>query len=324
MRVLIMGGTTFVSKQSAIHFINKGDEVTIVTRGKKKVDYEGIFEHISLDRHEESELKQLKDKEFDVVIDVSAYTEDDVKSLVENINLENLKRYIFVSSGAVYNPRLDKAMNENDQRGHNEEFGTYGYNKFLAEEYLFSLYKNKDFPMVIVRPTYLYGEDNIIYRESYFFQMLENNREIPVPNSNSKTQFIYIKDLMRIFDDLIKNDSVCGEAFNVTNPTILTFKEMVEEIANAINIQPKITSVDYEVKFVERDFFPYKDVTYILSTDKLKKFGIYVPDTSFKDGIEKTYKWYKESGVEINDEKMNKQEEVILFSKNKEELTKSL
>lgn len=310
MKILVMGGTSFVSKNTAVHYIEKGHEVTILTRGQKKVDYEGLKEHIIADRKNLESLKQLTGKKFDVVFDVSAYDMTDMENFFEVLEKDNLKKYIFVSSGAVYNPSEETEMDENHQRGKNINWGSYGENKYLIEEFLFKKYREEGLPVSIVRPTYLYGEDNILYREYYFFKSIREGQLIPIPDSNSRTQFIYIKDLMKIFDSLIENKDCNGEAFNVTNPEIYNFEEMISVFQKVLGIKAKYARVGSKENYRDREYFPYRDTSYILSVDKSRRMGVYVPDTSLEKGLIKSLKWIDENKIDLPRSGLKKLEEV--------------
>ena len=59
MKILIMGGTKFVSRALAMYLIEKGHEVSIFTRNKAAVDYTGIAKHYIGDRRVLADLRQL-------------------------------------------------------------------------------------------------------------------------------------------------------------------------------------------------------------------------------------------------------------------------
>ena len=96
MTILITGGTTFVSKYAAEYFAGRGNDVTVLNRGSRP-QVDGVT-HISCDR---TQLEnRLTGKRFDVILDITAYTEEHVRTLVESgVGFDD---YIFVSSSAVY------------------------------------------------------------------------------------------------------------------------------------------------------------------------------------------------------------------------------
>lgn len=199
MQILVMGGTEFVDKNVAKYLISKGYTVDIFTRGIKSITYTGFRNHFKGDRHSIFDLnKFLSNKKYDYVFDISAYTKKDVQYLISVLNKTSIKRYVFCSSGAVYKPYETFVM-ENFVRGENVYWGAYGLNKKEAEDYLMNLYEKDYFPITIFRPTYIYGKENNLYREVYFFDRILHKLDIPIPNSTNKTEFIHIDDLVRAF-----------------------------------------------------------------------------------------------------------------------------
>ena len=63
MRILITGGTTFVSKYAAEYYVSKGDEVTVINRGSRR-QVNGV-EHIQCDRTQLGDI--LRDRYFDLM-----------------------------------------------------------------------------------------------------------------------------------------------------------------------------------------------------------------------------------------------------------------
>ena len=78
MKILITGGTTFVSRFAAEYFVSKGNEVTVINRGSRP-QVTGVT-HINCDRTKPGNL--LKQLHFDLVLDITAYTEEHIKTLL--------------------------------------------------------------------------------------------------------------------------------------------------------------------------------------------------------------------------------------------------
>ncbi|SHI46788.1 NAD-dependent epimerase/dehydratase family protein [Clostridium intestinale] len=301
MKLLVLGGSEFVSKALAKYLIAKGYSVDILTRGIKSLGYDGYKKHIICDRKDINNMKsQLNDEVYDYVFDISAYTEEDTKIALEAINKEKLKKYIFCSSGAVYKPSND-IVNEYFTKGENPFWGQYGLDKKAAEDYII----NSGINYCILRPTYIYGEGNNLYRESYFFDRILNKKFIQVPSGDEvRTQFLHIDDLVRIFESaMYSNES--NEIYNVTNDEIVTWKEYINICGEVIGEQPIIKEVHSSKSIHEvRTYFPFRNTTYTLSIDKLKSSSLHVPKIGLKEGLEKTFKWYKENDIKLEDKKM--------------------
>lgn len=298
--ILIMGGSSFVSEGLAKYLIKCGYKIDILTRGKKSINYNGYEEHIVCDRKNPKLINDiLKEKEYEYIFDINAYTRADVEILMNSINKSNLKKYIFCSSGAVYKV-CNEESSENFQVGENENWGKYGLDKLEAENYIIKC----KIPYVIFRPTYIYGRNNNLYRETYFFDRLKEGKDIPIPDSNNTTQFIYIDDLVKVFESCVRS-KVKNEIYNVTNSEAVCWKELLSICSEASKKQLKIRKIK-NCTVGTRRYFPFRDVTYKLNIDKLIDSGLYVPQVSLKDGIKETYKWYIKNDIKLYDSRMDK------------------
>lgn len=307
MKILVMGGTEFVSSSLVKYLISKGYIVDIFTRGIKPVKYDGIRNHLKGDRKSIEDLKvNISNEVYDYIFDISAYVKEDVQKLIKILNKESLKRYIFCSSGAVYKPS-DKVITEEFTRGENENWGNYGLDKKKAEDYLLNLWETEKFPVTIFRPTYIYGEGNNLYRETYLFDRVTKGLDIPIPGGNNETQFVYIDDLVKVFESAIHTDQTVGQVYNVTNSEIITWKLLVEMTMRVVNKKVNIKEVNSEKANISvREYFPFRNVTYLLDTKKAEKDGLYMPQIDLFEGLQLSYKWYCDTKPEVKDEKMNK------------------
>ena len=73
--VLVTGGTTFVSRYTAEYYVAKGYMVYVLNRNTKPQSNGVIL--IEADRHDLKD--ELKNYHFDIVIDVTAYNDKDIK-----------------------------------------------------------------------------------------------------------------------------------------------------------------------------------------------------------------------------------------------------
>lgn len=165
MKTLVTGGTVFVSKYLAEYFANIGNEVYVLNRNTKRQ-----LPNVEIIECNRKKIKgQLQSLCFDTVIDVTAYNAEDINTLLNS--LESFVNYVFISSGAVYPETLELPFKEGDVCGKNKFWGDYGTNKIAAENALISRASNA----YIIRPPYLYGEYNNIYREAFVFDCAERN-----------------------------------------------------------------------------------------------------------------------------------------------------
>ena len=95
-RILVTGGTTFVSKYVAQYFVDADYEVYVLNRNLKP-QIEGVH-LIDGDRHHLGSV--LKKNHFDVVADITAYTASDIIDLYDSLG--SLGQYIMISLSTMY------------------------------------------------------------------------------------------------------------------------------------------------------------------------------------------------------------------------------
>lgn len=278
MKILVTGGTTFVSKYTAEYFLKKGNEVWVINRNNRKQ-----IEGINLIECERSELgDRLKEHKFDAVIDVCTYNESQLSSLLEALGEYN--DYIFISSSAVYPETNPQPFTEEQECGANAVWGDYGTNKLAAEKYL-----QKVCPTAyILRPPYFYGLYENLYREAFAFDCAMADRKFYIPkNGEMKMQFFNVCDLCRFIEILLEKHPE-NRIFNVGNKEAVSIKEWAELCYKAAGKTPDFVSVDKAV--FQRDYFPFHDYEYYL--DVTKQSNLMSETLSLEQGLKEEFDWY--------------------------------
>lgn len=146
----------------------------------------------------------------------TAYTACDVDMLLDA--LAEYKDYILISSSAVYPEHAAQPFTEDTCLGVNKFWGKYGTDKIEAEKALLTRNPNA----YVVRPPYLYGPMNNVYRESFVFDCALADRKFYLPKDGEmKLQFFHIYDLCRFIDVILENKSE-EHIFNVGNKEAAT------------------------------------------------------------------------------------------------------
>lgn len=275
--ILVTGGTVFVSRTIAEYFAAKGEKVFVLNRGNH-TQPEGVTP-IICDRHNIGDV--LKNYSFDIVIDVAAYTRGDVHAL--HTALGDFGVYVFISSGAVYPETLPQPFKETSKCGRNSIWGDYGTNKLAAEEYLLENVKD----LYILRPPYLYGRGENLYRAPYIFDCAASGQTVFLPRNDLKLQFFDVEDLCG-FIDILTVQKPANRIFNVGNPDTVTAEEWVRFCFEAAEKIPEIKTAPKE--HFARNYFCFYDYDYALDVTEMLKL---MPDTKpLKQGIREEYKWY--------------------------------
>ena len=165
-KILVTGGTTFVSKYAAEYFVNMGYEVYVLNRNTKS-QVRGV-KLIEGDRHNLNGI--LKNLSFDVVADITAYNEKDIIDFVKELG--SYGQYIMISSSAVYPEYGVQPFLEESEKVANIFWGTYGTDKIAAEKAL------------LERVMQDCGEDKISVEDLKLYVKPEDNACYYVANGN--------------------------------------------------------------------------------------------------------------------------------------------
>lgn len=270
--------------------VEQGFEVTLLNRGTKNHDLN--LKEIHVDRKDKVALKNaLINEDFSYVVDVSGLNRIDLENSYEALKHMNLKNYIFISSSAVYEPSEMQPISEEFPIGENPFWGQYGIDKIEAENFLREKYHDEGFNFVGLRPPYIYGEGNYVYREAHVFDRVNLGRPIIVPKGNTIVQFYHIDDLANMVYKLLVDKDSYGNIYNVGDSYGITFKEWVKKCIMATGKEAEILEFDYKNSdYNLRDFFPYHDYQYILDTKKIE--DICKTKVILETGLQKAYEWY--------------------------------
>lgn len=280
-KILVTGGTVFVSKFTAKYFVEKGEDVYVLNRNTKE-QVEGVT-LIEADRNSLGNV--LKDHSFDLVIDVCAYNKNDIVNLTDALG--DFKDYIFISSSAVYPETLPQPFSEDMSCGKNSIWGDYGVNKLEAEKELL----NRVSHAYILRPPYLYGPMQNLYREPFAFDCADSDRVFCIPKDGSMgLQFFHVEDLCRFIEILIEKHPE-NRIFNVGNAESVTIENWAELCYKAAGKEIKKIFVDES--HTQRDYFSFHDYDYKLDVERMLSL---MPHTKpLYDGLCEEYAWYSQN-----------------------------
>src|SRR5437764_2224208 len=99
MRILVIGGTSFVGRGIVEQLLGRGHEVTLFNRGRTNPDVFPDAEHLTGDR--DDNLSALEGRSWDATLDVCAYVPAQVRSLLSTL-ADSAGHYTFISTVSVY------------------------------------------------------------------------------------------------------------------------------------------------------------------------------------------------------------------------------
>lgn len=288
MKILVTGGTVFASRFTAEYFA-KEHEVYVLNRNTRPQS-EGVT-LINADRHDLGDT--LKKYAFDAVIDVTAYNETDVRDLLNALG--EFRNYVLISSSAVYPETLPQPFKENMQVGANSVWGDYGTNKIAAEKYLQERVPNERANAYIIRPPYLCGKMNNLYREAFVFECAERGMPFYVPNGGEMPlQFFDIEDMCRFIAILLEKQPE-QRIFNVGNPETVTVCEWVRLCYGVLGKEPEIRNVLLRID--QREYFPFYNYGYKLDVSAMSELMPKVKP--LETGLAQSYEWFSRNREEV-------------------------
>ncbi|MBP3704552.1 MAG: NAD-dependent epimerase/dehydratase family protein [Clostridia bacterium] len=284
-KVLVTGGTVFVSRYIAEYYTAKGCEVYVLNRNTRPQSA-GV-KLIEADRHALGET--LRDIRFDVVID-TAYTGQDVEMLLNALG--SFGDYILISSSAVYPETTPQPFKEDAPLAVNKFWGAYGTNKIDAENELLSRVPHA----YVVRPPYLYGPMNNVYREAFVFDCALANRKFYLPQDGSmQLQFFHVEDLCRFMDILLEKRPA-QHIFNVGNKESVSIRDWVTLCYKAVGAPLEFINVPADIE--QRSYFSFYNYEYALDVSAQCAL---MPETKpLAEGLAEALAWYRDNANLVN------------------------
>lgn len=260
LKILILGGTSFLGPHQIAYALSRGHEVTIFTRGKTKPKvYPELFSNVEqLIGDREDNLEALKNRTWDVVIDNSGrktkWTEDTAKLLVDQVDL-----YLYTSSISVYYPYVGDNFTESralvtemPEGATEDERYTYDYGIMKAtSEIATTTIFGKD-RSVIVRPALIVGPGDRTDRFPYWLARLEKGGDIIIPGRTDEViQYIDVRDLAEWMIRLLENKS--AGIYNGSGPAFpMTTNAFVHGIHASYNSAVNYIQID-DLDFLEKN-----------------------------------------------------------------------
>jgi nucleoside-diphosphate-sugar epimerase len=257
MKVLFIGGSGTISAAVTRKVLEQGWELWLLNRGNRNRDIAGTrgnLVEIQCDVNAESEnviAAKLSGQTFDVVADFIAFTPNQVE---RDFRLFSGKtnQYICISSASVYQkPLSDYRVTESTPLAN--PYWEYGRNKIALEDMLMKLYREKGFPITIVRPSHTYDERSVplgVHGKNGSWQVLkriiEGKKVIIHGDGSSLWSMTHNSDFARAFIGLMGNIRAVGEAVQITSGETLTWNQIYEAIALALGKNLKAVHISSE------------------------------------------------------------------------------
>jgi nucleoside-diphosphate-sugar epimerase len=249
LKLLFLGGTGNLSLACAREAAGRGLDLTIATRGQRAVDLPPGIVAVQGDGKDPAFLSSLADRGFDAVVDFVAFDAADVARDIAAFS-GRVGQYVFISSASVYEkPPKHHVVTEETPVAN--PFWDYARGKIAAEAALRDAHRAHGFPMTIVRPSYTYGETWIPTTSGSDYTVAwRMRRGLPVVVPGDGTSLFtlaHASDFARGLVGLLGQPAAIGEAVHLTSDEVLNWNQIHEEIARALDVEPRLVHVPSDV-----------------------------------------------------------------------------
>ncbi|SDF59248.1 Nucleoside-diphosphate-sugar epimerase [Lentzea fradiae] len=228
MKILVLGGTVFLSKAVTAEAVRRGHDVVCGARGASGGVPEGA-RLVSIDRNRPGAFDQLAGERFDAVVDVAKYSVNWVRDALEAFG-GTTPHWTFVSSISVY---ADHATDEllpplEDDPAAEFTAERYGSVKVASENAVREVVAGRE---LVVRAGLITGPDDPTDRFGYWPARLSRGGRVVVPDSPELgVQHIDVRDLAR-WIVFAAEERVTG-TYDATGP-VTPFQMAIGEMAGA-------------------------------------------------------------------------------------------
>lgn len=223
LRILLLGGTGFIGPHLVHRIVTRGHELTLFNRGRSQPGlhaelFTGL-ENLVGDRG--GDLSALEGRSWDVVIDNSGYTPDEVGATAELLK-NSVRQYLFTSTRGVYahfRDPVDEGSPVGIEGVPDTAWTGYGPLKALAEREIHARFPRGT---GIVRPPIITGPLDNTDRFTFWYRRVDDGGEVMAPGDGTDPiQYIDVRDLAD-FVVRMAEEEITG-VYNVGGPaSILT------------------------------------------------------------------------------------------------------
>ena len=313
MNILVTGGTGFVGRELVKALIKlRGSKITVFARSTVN-PLPGV-EYVRGDITNLEDVKRVV-KGKDYVYHLAAILDESCpKKLMFDVNVggtisileackkEKIKKLIYLSTTGV----MAETEGPADEKIPYGPRTNYEKSKALAEKTVIEYYKRYKLPVVIIRPTLIYGPNkywkNILKAAQKCFPIIGSGK--------NKWHILYIKNLIPVLVRA-RTKGKEGEIYIIADDEVLTYEEMYRIMREELGVkkEPKripiwfakfiaflyqlggknsVVTKEHIERLVKNKWY---DIT------KAKKHLNYKPKYDFRKGIRETINYFQNKGI---------------------------
>lgn len=260
MKLLIIGGTGYLSSALVSAALEAGHEVSAVTRGQRGELPDGV-EPIVVNRDDADALQlALVGREFDGAIDSICYRPEQAQAAVE-VFAGSVGRYVMVSTDFVYG--IGSRRVPTPESAPRDTPNPYGQAKAACEDVF--LEENDRLPVSILRPPHIVGGAGLLGtgslegRDANLTARLKAGDPVIMLDGGSLLiQPADRRDIAAAALAAIESPLATGQVFNVAGPRAVTSREYYEIVGRLLGVTVNFLSLPaavFQAAFPDRAVF---------------------------------------------------------------------
>ena len=308
MRIIVTGGAGFIGSAFINHLLDNFEcDVLCVD----KLTYAGsrmnIKHNVSFLQKDICDVTADELGNFDYIVHFAAESHVDnsiknglpfVKTNVEGTfnlleiarNNKNLKKFIHISTDEVYGDMDEHfAINHTATEGDDlKPSSYYSATKAASDMLVLSANRTYGLPYLITRTCNNFGEHQ--FKEKFLptiARSINEGKPVPVYGDGKQVrEWMYVNDNVRIISDLMFDDTIVNEVFNIGTGFRITNLEIIKKIASVLNKEVEIQHIEDRLGH---------DKKYGLNSSKLKAYyrkkydDFYIVDKTLLEYLEEMY-----------------------------------
>lgn len=294
--ILVTGAAGYIGSSFVSHLANKIGKENIRAIDNLEIGTIKEIEGIKVEHMDVTDERQIRSilQDVDTIVHFAAYSDIQmceqlsrnailnnllsVKVLLEEGRKQQLKKFIFPSSFAVYEPGHELIHENVPKRPYN----FYGFLKHWAEELIISYSYQHSIDFVIFRQTNVVGK-GLIEKNTVINAMCcaaKNNQPLTIFGDGKQVRnFIHLKDVIALYESaLYRNSGI----YNLGGVETKSIKEIAEEVAAT---GKEILGRNVMIQYKEAHGNEKVKENFVFDLKKLIEGFQYTPSISVKDMI---------------------------------------
>lgn len=257
MRVLVIGGTRFMGRRLVWRLVAADHQVTLLNRGVTPDPFGPRVERLRADRSRPDFAAGLAGRDFDAVVDFTAYTPEELRPLIDAL-AGRVGHYVMISSGQVYLVLSERRFpsREEDYDGEpipepedadDRDEWRYGMGKRGCEDALTEAWSARGFPSTRLRLPMVDGAGDPKRRlEAYLWRVLDGGPLLVPDAPGAPVRHVYSGSVAEAILRLLGRPETHGRAYNLCQDETPSLAAFLAEVAEQLGAPARLVSLPSE------------------------------------------------------------------------------